>query len=157
MALFVRNEALLEKLPKRFLNKIVRSSSGCWNWIGCVHANGYGHVRFNGRVLMAHRVVFTLLVREIQSPLTLDHLCRNRKCVNPKHLEIVTLKENILRGNGAAAQNSRRNRCVLGHPFDSKNTWYAKNRIERVCRICAARRSRKYQDSIKDKERSNAN
>ncbi len=76
----------------------VDAESDCWLWAGPLVASGYGRFQLNDQSWMAHRVAYTLLVGPIPVGLVLDHLCRNRRCVNPKHLEPVTSKENTLRG-----------------------------------------------------------
>ena len=72
-------------------------NSGCWLWLGATTDNGYGSFWADGRSHRAHRFAYAQFVGPIPSGLTLDHLCRNRICVNPKHLEPVTDRENILR------------------------------------------------------------
>lgn len=124
-------------LSERFWPK-VRKTDGCWEWIGSVRPNSYGQVRgANGRTQKAHRVAYELLVGPIPPGLQLDHLCRNRKCVNPAHLEPVTQRVNILRGESPAAKGARATECPQGHPYDDENT-----RIKpgggRDCRACAA-------------------
>lgn len=75
--------------------------SGCWIWTGELNRNGYGRVWRLGRRVMAHRAMYELLVGPIPEGLVLDHLCRVRCCVNPKHLEPVTVRENTIRGEAA--------------------------------------------------------
>ena len=85
---------------KRFTDKIeIDTDSECWNWTAAIFKGlGYGKFNFNGKTCYAHRVSYELHVGEIPSGLQIDHLCRNRKCVNPDHLEPVTHIENIRRG-----------------------------------------------------------
>jgi hypothetical protein len=80
----------------------------CWDWDGALNSHGYGNVKIDGRNKKAHRVVFER-VWGVKLPRrrVLDHLCRNRKCVNPWHTEPVTVRENTLRGNGASARSYR--------------------------------------------------
>ena len=87
-------------LPDRILDKIVFCPvTGCWLWEGWDSGNGYGKVRWEGRCEMAHRVVYRLLKAEIPENHVLDHLCRMRLCVNPDHLEPVSVGENTRRGD----------------------------------------------------------
>ena len=83
----------------------------------------------------AHRVAYELMRGPIPDGLTLDHLCRNVGCVNPDHLEPVTMKENILRGYSPAAQAARRDECAHGHAYTPENTYRYANGSRR-CRIC---------------------
>lgn len=80
--------------------RIIQGNGGCLVWIGARIKTGYGQTRVGNRVHMAHRAYFELRVGPIPEGLELDHLCRNRGCVNPDHLEPVTHKENLLRGTG---------------------------------------------------------
>ncbi|HEY8766071.1 MAG TPA: HNH endonuclease signature motif containing protein [Dehalococcoidia bacterium] len=78
---------------------------GCWPWTGVIHPLGYGHVNIPGtrNPQMAHRASYEFFVGPIPDGLELDHLCRNRGCVNPSHLEPVTHLENVRRGAAARA------------------------------------------------------
>ncbi len=100
---------------------------GCWIWSGNIARNGYG--RYGARGQYAHRVAYELLVGPIPEGLTIDHLCRVHACVNPKHLEPVPLKVNILRGTSPPALHARRGRCARGHEFTHPGN-------QRRCTIC---------------------
>lgn len=99
-------------------------TSGCWLWFGTIRKNGYGAFgagRLNShKMVLAHRYAFTAYVGPIPDDRELDHLCRNRACVNPQHLEPVSHRENTLRGDSVAGRAVRRNRCPAGHEYDAR-------------------------------------
>lgn len=115
--------------------------SGCWVWQGPMNDNGYGRVSIDGRLEYAHRLSYRFFVGPILAGLTIDHLCRNKRCVNPEHLEAVLPEENTARGNGPTARNKRKTRCAEGHLLDARNTYVYPNGT-RKCRRCAARLER---------------
>jgi hypothetical protein len=104
-------------LAERFWAK-VKKTSNCWLWTGSL-SRGYGRVRDrrSGKSVPVHRIAYELLVGPIPDGLTIDHLCRVRCCVNPTHLQPVTNRENILRGNGPAALSARRTSCRICGAF----------------------------------------
>jgi len=120
--------------------KVVVIPSGCWIWIAARTAQGYGGVWYppSGRVELAHRLSYVLSVGELDDDLQIDHLCRQRMCVNPLHLEQVTQKVNILRGHSAPALNAAKTRCPSGHPYDEENTYWSPAG-HRLCRKCCVR------------------
>ena len=113
----------------------------CWVWKGTILKKGYGRIMRFGKQLHAHRMVWELLVGPLTSDEVLDHLCRNRACVNPNHLEPVGNKDNVLRGEGPTAQNARKTHCPQGHPYDETNTYRIRTG-GRACRTCARIRTR---------------
>lgn len=128
-----------ERIPARLRDRISETEGGCWSWAGMKTWNGYGAIktpRQKGQPrtdIRIHRLVYTELVGEIPSDLCLDHLCRNRLCCNPDHLELVTLAENTIRGR--IARGGGRNKCARGHEFTSENT-YNRRDGQRECRKC---------------------
>lgn len=111
----------------------------CWVWIGAKHNAGYG--QYGRPARLAHRMSYEAHVGPIPDGLTLDHLCRNRLCVNPAHLEPVTLPTNVLRGDSPPAKNARKTHCPKGHPYDETNT-HVTNQGWRICKACNRERAR---------------
>ncbi len=126
----------------RFAAKVSQPDcNGCWNWLGRDNGQGYGAFKAGGVQYKAHRFSYEMAVGPIPDGLELDHLCRNRMCVNPAHLEPVTSRVNVLRGIAPPAANATKTHCPKGHPYDDANTWHAKSRRERVCKTCKRARN----------------
>lgn len=118
---------------ERFWEKVEKTDS-CWMWTATLIQSGYGHFRVGDRMVLAHRFAYELEVGPIPERLTLDHLCRNRACVRPSHLEPVTMLENLRRGR-AGAYNAEKTHCKHGHEFTPENTGnYGGKRYCRTCR-----------------------
>jgi hypothetical protein len=115
--------------------RFVIEPDGCWSWQG--HCDPLGYGRWAGK--LAHRLIWESLNGPIPEGLELDHLCRNRRCVNPAHLEPVTHAENMRRSAPATKTH-----CINGHPYDEANT-YIRPTGQRDCRLCTAARQRAYQ------------
>lgn len=121
---------LLDRLAAKFA-----ISDECWEWTASKTPGGYGRIFADGRKVYAHRAVYEAVVGPIPEGFQIDHLCRNRGCVNPDHLEPVTRRENLLRGVGFVAVNAAKTHCPKGHPYDEENT-YQTPTGRRVCRTC---------------------
>lgn len=113
----------------------VDPETGCWLWTDKPDRHGYGEFWMNGRNHRAHNAAYVLLVGPIPDGLEPDHLCRVTLCVNPDHLEPVTHRENMLRGETLGARNAAKTHCPRGHPYDEANT-YIGTKGGRWCRAC---------------------
>lgn len=122
-------------IEERFWSKVDKTDGwGCWIWAAGRNGDGYGAMWVHGRQRPAHRVAYELLVGPIPTGLHIDHICRNKACVNPDHLEPVTPRENFLRGVSPSAAAARRTCCIRGHEYTPENTIYARG--QRTCREC---------------------
>lgn len=130
---------------ERFLEKVrIPVAGGCWLWIGAQNGRGYGVFGIGGgsrSIAKAHRWAYEKWVCKIPAGLQIDHLCRQRSCVNPKHLETVTQQENIRRGEGGR-HNKQKTHCPKSHPYNEANTWLHEGR--RYCRPCNRERLKLY-------------
>jgi len=112
-------------------------TDGCWLWKGALTHNGYGRFSLCGTEMRAHRFAYIYFVGPIHESLVTDHLCRNRVCVNPRHLEPVPQAVNVARGG-----RGKKPHCANGHPFNETNTYQTE--IQRHCRICQRAAQRRY-------------
>jgi hypothetical protein len=128
-----------ESVEERLWGRVAKDGD-CWLF-PVAEGNRYGRIMVEGRVKMAHRLAYELAVGPISEGLTIDHLCRRTACINPAHLESVTVAENILRGDGPAARNRKKTRCLRGHVYDEANTYRAADG-SRKCKACRAAQPR---------------
>ena len=119
-----------ETLPNSWKERIIYNENGCWVWTGGKSGNGYASGNYNKKTVRVHRVIYSLLVKNPENGLELDHLCRNRNCVNPHHLEEVTHLENMRRG-----LPSIKTRCKRGHDLSGDNL-LSSTPGRRSCRLC---------------------
>lgn len=126
----------------RFTRKFTVDANGCWVWTAAVESGGYGHMNVGGRagkMMRAHRLSYEHYIGPIPAGLDLDHLCRVRRCVNPAHLEAVTRRVNLLRGETLTAACAAATHCPQGHPYDGENTYVrtdAGREGQRQCKAC---------------------
>lgn len=126
--------------PETFWQLVRREETPCWTWMGSIDRGGYGRIGYRGKNTRAHRLAYALVKGPIPEGLELDHLCRNRTCVNPDHLEPVTHQVNAAR---AARNEYKRSitHCRNGHEYTPENThWYRGDRYCRSCQRAAWRR-----------------
>ena len=128
----------------RFWEKVDRTAGadGCWPWLGSLTPDGYGQFWAGAIKGRAHRYSYSLVNGPIPEGLQTDHLCRNRACVNPAHLEAVTPRENTMRSEGPAAINARKTECPKGHPLSGDNLVVNATTGYRRCRTCMVEHTR---------------
>lgn len=131
------------------IDSLTPEEKGCYQWTDALCATGYGVIWVGGRkrTELAHRISYRIAKGEIPDGMHVDHLCRNRGCVNPEHLELVSLGENILRGRSLQAQNKAKTHCMHGHEFSVENT------IPKA-RPCGGRRCRRCEKIARDKKKA---
>lgn len=132
-----------------FVNKRGPTAVGlpgrCWVWRSTLNPGGYGVMIVRGRKWMAHRWAYERFVGPIPEGLTLDHLCRRPGCVNPRHLEPVTMHENTKRApTQVTTINAAKTHCIHGHPFEGFNLIIRADGKSRECRTCVYDRNSKF-------------
>lgn len=142
-------------LEDRLWAKVRVLPSGCWEWTGHT-SHGYGKISRGRRgegMVGTHVAAYELVVGLVPRGLQLDHLCRVRRCCNPAHLEPVTCRENLRRGNGWSGRHYRKTHCPAGHPLDGANlSRYHLRRGERKCLTCHAARERRRKARLREEK-----
>lgn len=139
----------------RFAQKYrVDEETGCWVWTASLTPTGYSNFNDGSGNRNGHRFAYEHFVGPIPDGLTVDHLCRNRACVNPAHLEAVSMRTNLLRGESVASKNSRKTHCSKGHPYDDENTYVNPNTGRRSCRACVKAATLAWRAENPDKHRA---
>jgi hypothetical protein len=126
-------------IKTRFMEKVEKTKT-CWLW-KAGSAGGYGRfwvgTRKEGRTALAHRIGYEIFKGPVPDEMTLDHICRNRLCVNPMHLEPVPAVENVMRGISDPALNAKKTHCPRGHEYTPDNTYIQQPQGWRHCRTCS--------------------
>lgn len=135
-------KTVLERLSEKYEKS---PDNGCWNWCGALSRKAsdhpYGHLKVDGKMVYSHRLMFELHTgKSIPEGMQIDHLCRNTKCCNPKHLELVSSRENTIRGANA------KQHCINGHDWIAANH-FVNDKGHRRCKICANDYLRKWRQS----------
>jgi hypothetical protein len=136
---------LVSKLAQRFWSKTAppEPDTDCWLWTGRCRDDGYGRFSVDGLWKTAHRFAYEMLVGPVPEGLELDHLCRNRRCVNPSHLEAVTHQENMRRSPILGAKP--KTHCPHGHSY---STAYIRKDGSRKCRECSTIKERQRRGAL---------
>jgi hypothetical protein len=140
----VSNSELQSRIIQRCDVVDAGHASPCWISNRAAQPNGYTKIGLNGKTLLVHRLSYELEHGPIPDGLVIDHLCRNRACANPDHLEAVTMRENLLRGDTVTAAEVAQTHCLNGHEFTPSNTYLRPDRVGRVCRACSRDRAERY-------------
>ena|SRR3990167_7686178 len=130
----------------------VNITDSCWLWMSYKNEKGYGRFGVNYHHEYAHRISYFLTKGSIPKGLSIDHLCRNTSCVNPDHLEVVTQRINILRGESIFAKEARQTHCIHGHEFTLENT--SNYGGHRKCKKCGVQNARNFRTNNPDYEKN---
>ena len=140
----------------RFWSKVEKTET-CWNWLGWKTNVGYGQFKINYKNVLSHRFSYIICKGEIIGELYIDHLCRNRGCCNPEHMELVTHRENTMRGYNPASLNSKKTHCVRGHLLSGDNLYLSPKSKQRTCYECRRFTNREYYKLEKKSKMVNKN
>ena len=147
-------------LPDRFLKKIhFEPNTSCWLWSGLLNVDEYGRYKHKGKTILSHRFTWYFFKGPILKGLHIDHfVCDTPSCCNPEHLKVVSPKENILRGKGFGAVNSRKTHCPSGHEYTKESVYVLLSGLckgHRRCKICKNSRDKVYRANKTKKDEDN--
>ena len=140
----------IAKLSSRFWAKVDRRLNGCWTWRAALQRNGYGTFGVGRKMVPAHRVAWALANGSIPFGMNVDHLCRNRSCVRPDHLEAVTSRENSLRGAHPQFTAHRELRCTRGHDLSTDDAYAVMANGGKRCKECQRMRNKRWYDANRE-------
>jgi len=137
---------------ERLMFRTALLANGCWEWRGSVNHSGYGLAWDGKKLRIVHRIAYEELIGPIPAGLQIDHLCRNRPCINPAHLEPVTALTNVRRsangerGKNLVAMHAAKTHCPQGHPYSGENLYVCKTRPRsgRQCKTCMRQQRAKH-------------
>lgn len=141
-----RNKVRTNPVALRFF-RFVEMTPGCWQWRGSL-SQGYGRFIVRTENRGAHRVSFELHKGLIPEGYDVHHICRNKRCVNPDHLEILTHKEHCQMGE-QGEYNRVKTHCPKGHEYTPENTYLGKRKNNRTCRECSRTRDRERKRNLR--------
>lgn len=138
----MQRRRMKKSLTERFWSKVNKTST-CWIWTAAVRGKGYGHLWVNDKTESAHRISLRLHGIAVPDELLVDHMCRNKLCVNPSHLRLVTARINSIENSvGPTARKAAQTHCKCGHALSGENLVIKSGR--RGCRICILQGKRDY-------------
>ena len=138
----------------KFLSRIkIDKETECWEWKSSLMSTGYGSFSIKDKNYLAHRMSYSLFHGEIEKGLVIDHICRNRSCVNPMHLRQVTMKTNAIENSlSIPSSNYKKDMCKNGHPLSGENLCEYPSDKHRRCRTCVNNKSKAYSKKQKNKD-----
>lgn len=134
----------------RIFHRSAETASGCIEWTGCKTYNGYGRVLHQGRKWIVHLIILEILGIDVPDGMEVDHLCKNRPCFNPRHLEVVKPIVNFMRGENICRLNLNKEKCPKGHPYDIVRM--RDGRKGRECSICRKEYRRAYRARLRSRQ-----